>query len=154
MQSFSWPVLSQEELREQQKYLRPGEYQFQVIKCEHKSSKSGNPMFELTLKIWDATGSDYTARDWLLLTEDAIFKIKRFWQCVGKPEMYEKGNCTEKDFVDQVGHCKTDVKPSDDGEQMFVRIVSYIKPLDDKVVVKPSNISPALEDFVEDDISF
>ncbi len=154
MQSFTWPVLTKEELLEQQRYLKPGEYDFQIIGAQYRNSKSGKPMFELTLKIWDVTGDIYTAKEWLLLTKDFAHKIRGFWICVGHPEIYEKGQCKEDDFLDKQGRCKTDAEPSQDGETMFIRVKKFLKPEGDSIVVKPSTISPVVEDFVEDDIPF
>lgn len=152
MQSFSWQPLSQDEILAQKRNLDPGEYDFMVTSATLKTSKSGNGMIELILKIWDQAGKEYTCYDWLVAIPSMAYKAKHFWESVGNPEFYEKGSCLESDFMNTQGKVKTGLQKSEDGQRLNVRVVDYI-PLQQNVKSTSSTLPPA-NDFVEDDIPF
>lgn len=142
---FEYPVLSDEEMEAMKKRLEPAEYIFQVEGAENKISKSGNPMIELIITVWDDDGKTYKIWDWLIGTKNMFWKTKHFWESVGEPE-----KCTGKtfiaDFYNKSGKVKTGLRPDDKGNQKPF-IIDYVgNPV--------KNISLHPEVPFDDDIAF
>src|SRR5260221_9645948 len=100
---FDHAILSDEEIESLRKRLLAGEYPFEVIKAEKKLSKSsGNPMIELTLKIWDQEGNEFKQFDWITNSPKMAWKTKHFWESVGLPEKYNTKNLVS-DYENKCG---------------------------------------------------
>lgn len=78
--------------------MSKGEYSFEVIKSSRKTSKSGNPMAELQLRVWDDKGVEHYVYDYLVFSNINlnIRKVKHFCESVGLIEEYKKGSIPEE----------------------------------------------------------
>jgi hypothetical protein len=158
---FKWPVLTQDEILEQQKPIEPGDYKFRVDAAQFGiSSKTRNPQIALTLTILGPNGKEPTCFDYLIGTSEMAWKTKKFWQSVGNPEMYESGECSEQDFIGKCGIAKIRLVKSEDGEKLFVKIVNYlpfegIEMGSSKQIIQKENQSNSSDiELNDDDIPF
>lgn len=73
--------------------MESGIYDFEVIKSNKKTSKSGNPMAELNLNVWDKEGKQHVIYDYLVFSNIPlnIKKIKHFCDSTGLSKDYERG---------------------------------------------------------------
>lgn len=78
--------------------LAPGEYPFEVTNCEAKTSKAGNPMFELKLRVGDKA----SVYDNLVFTQAAFWKIDQFLRAVGAHP--GEGQSIDLEADDCIGH--------------------------------------------------
>lgn len=71
-----------------------GEYDFEVESAEDKTSKGGNEMIALTLKVWDHNGAAREIRDWLVNSDAAMcqLKIRKFCEATDLMEAYQDGS--------------------------------------------------------------
>lgn len=84
--------------------LPEGAYDFEVAKAIVKASKSGNPMMEVGLKIWDEHGATTYVYDYLMTNNIRMeFKIKNFCKALGLIDKYESGTIEETDCVGKCG---------------------------------------------------
>lgn len=113
---FEYPVLSEEEIDAQNEILKPGIYDFEVLKVSLKVSKtSGQPMLELNLRIWDENGRTYSLLDWFTTSPKMAFKIKHFWESVGEPEKYN-GSSRPQDFIGKTGKVITKIRKNNENK--------------------------------------
>lgn len=123
---FKYQVLSDEEIDSQRKILLPGTYNFEVMDSTGGNSKSGNHMITLTLKIWDHEGKEHVLKDWLVSHPGMIFKIKHFWESVGKPEFYNGAN-EPWHFDSQSGKLEIRIQKNKEDGKEYPKVYDYIK---------------------------
>lgn len=83
-----------------------GEYDFECVKAEEKTSKSGNPMIAINLKVFVGDGVQY-ANDWLMTTNPSMeFKFRHFCEATGLLQAYEAGRITPDDIKGVAGRVK------------------------------------------------
>lgn len=97
--------------------LLKGEGTFEVINAIGEkdglpltSEKSGNPMLKLQLKVWDSAGASRFIDDYLVFASTVMYKVKHFWDAVGKPEVFQSGKFTAQDCVGLTGKLKIDIQ--------------------------------------------
>jgi len=95
--SYQFLPLTEDELNSSD-LLEPGVYDFEVIKSEKKTSKAGNLMAEIQLKIWDKDGKVKFVYDYLVFSKVNlnIRKVKHFCDSVGLSDQYNKGSIPEE----------------------------------------------------------
>jgi hypothetical protein len=78
--------------------MEPGIYDFEVLKSTRKTSKSGNPMCEINVKVYGHDGSAKCFFDYLVFspTGMCIRKIKHFCESVGWGDKYKSNNIPEE----------------------------------------------------------
>lgn len=141
---MTYEVLTDEQIQEQSQrtILSPGVYDFEVSKAELRTSKAGNPMVMITLKVWDKEGKNHILNDFLVGTPKMSWKIKHFWESVSKPENYNGVLCAD-DCLGCAGKVTTGIEKDEKG---------YIKP---RVLDYDVSENEGKEDkFHDDDISF
>lgn len=94
---YTFNPLTEEEIQ-QSGLVKEGIYTFEVISAVRKTSKSGNPMAELQLNIWDDDGKTHLIYDYLVFSQIPmnIRKVKHFCEAVGLADRYEKGELPEE----------------------------------------------------------
>lgn len=94
--SYNFNPMTDEEL-ESYDLLKDGIYDFEVIKSTYKTSKSGNPMAELQLNVWDSNGKIFPVFDYLVFSQVKlnIKKISHFCKSVGLVDEFKKGSLRE-----------------------------------------------------------
>lgn len=88
---FSYQVMSENEAMQKRfNLLKDGEYDAIIVKSEDKTSSSGNPMMDMTLTVFDETGSSHQIRDFLVFTDTMMWKVIRCAESAGVMTEYEK----------------------------------------------------------------
>lgn len=92
--SYECNYLSDDEL---DALLPDGVYDFEVVKADRKTSRSGNPMCALTMHVWDKAGEKHTIFDFLVFSTAnmCIKKISRFSKSTGIYEEFKKSSLRE-----------------------------------------------------------
>lgn len=93
--------------------IDPGIYDFEVVKCEEKVSKSGNEMLKLTLRVWDMMGREHTVFDYLM--DSIAYKVKHFCDTVGLEEAYNAGGFKPEECQGRSGKAKIGIKEDKTG---------------------------------------
>lgn len=135
----------------------PGNYDFEVLKATKKVSKTGNPMAELQVQIWDAEGRTHNIYDYLVFSGVPlnIRKISHFCKAVGLKEAYDKGQLPE-DLYGYSGKCKVDVRdpqPNPNGGFYDKKnvIVDYLESSQEESAKRKE---AAVQKSVDEDIPF
>lgn len=144
--SFTFTPKSDEEIMAQN-LLQPGIGQYEVMSAILKMSKSGNPMIEMKIKVWDAAGSERIIYDYLINMPSMEFKIKHFCESCGLDEKYKDGRFTDMDCVQKSGRLRIGIQKDKSGNNYPDRncVVDYIKH--DPTLMKK-------EEFADDDLPF
>ena len=94
--SFTYNIMTEEEaLRERFQLMPDGEYDAYVERAESKISKSGNPMIELTLSVFDKNGHSKLIKDYLVASSHMQWKIIHFCNSAGLSKEYADGKFNE-----------------------------------------------------------
>lgn len=109
-EGYTFKPMSDEEIRAMN-LIPKGQYVFEVYASTRKVSKSGNPMCELNLKVWDGNGKVHIIYDYLVFytANMTIKKIKNFCEAVGLEEDYKKGILRE-DLRGMSGYVDIDIR--------------------------------------------
>lgn len=78
-----------------------GEYDFDVQDAVDKVSKAGNEMIQVTLRCYDANGSERLVADYLM--EQMAFKLRNFCAHTGLIGKYEAGTLEAADCIAKSG---------------------------------------------------
>jgi hypothetical protein len=101
--SFAFEPMSEEQIKSLN-FMEEGEYSFEVTKATQKTSKSGNPMIELQLKVWEKqNGGVKIIFDYLVSTKNMLYKIKHFCDSVGLEKEYLAGSFEAEDCIGRMG---------------------------------------------------
>ncbi len=130
-----------------------GIYKFKVKDALEEVSKKGNPQIKVTLGVTDLDGDERTITDYLLGSEQMIYKLKSFCEAIGMLAEYEKGSLEPSKMWDKVGHAnintsKGQAKPDGSGYYNDKNSVkSYIK-------ANSPEKSEKSDEFKDSDITF
>lgn len=84
---------------------------FEVLEAEDTTSKAGNDMIALKLRVWRPNGSTTMMRDWLLPNFPA--KLLAFAKATGMEDAYHAGAFSADDLIGKAGKLKVTVENSD-----------------------------------------
>ena len=114
--------------------LEPGVYDFEVTMAEDTTSKKGNPMIALTLRVF-GPDSAVVVRDWLLESGGFAFKTRHFARACGVIDDYEEGQLDANRCQGLTGRVQIIVEDRDEwGHQNRVR--DYGTPTEKKSAKK------------------
>lgn len=85
---------TEKQLREEM-LMPPDEYDATVIEAEDATSKKGNPMIALVLRVYRKDGRTAQLRDWLMPTMG--LKLLFFCEAAGLKDKYASGDVTADD---------------------------------------------------------
>lgn len=124
--------------------LPDGDYDFEVSKAEEATSKAGNEMLTLDLKVFNGDGSFRTVRDYLVSSDGGLRKIRGFAASVGLLDHYEQGDFGPFDILNAAGRCKIG-KDANPGYEPKNKVAYYLDPSKAKsgVVSAPTVRQPA-----------
>lgn len=111
--------------------LPPGEYDFEVASAAEKTSKNGNEMIELSLRVFPRDGSGARlVRDWLVSgTPMGDLKINRFCHCTGLQDAYFADELSAMLCEGQAGTLKLTITGSEQyGDQNQVKDYIVVVP--------------------------
>lgn len=97
----------------------PGTYDFEVMSAVETTSKAGNEMIKLKLRVF-VGGGEIHLYDYLVSTIQS--KLANFCDAIGKSDEYDAGEIKADDLVGACGKCKVgieDERKSDDGEKTW-----------------------------------
>ena len=89
----------------------PGEFDFEILEAEETTSKAGNEMIRLKLKVFSESGNFIIISDYLL--ESVAYKLRHACEAVGMVERYESGKLDAMDFQGKSGRLKLRIDKSD-----------------------------------------
>jgi hypothetical protein len=128
---------------------------FEVLEAEEKTSRAGNAMIALQLKVWRPNGQTTLVRDWLLL--DQMWKLHAFCAAVDKLAEYEAGEIDPFELKGVTGRAKIGVKPASGDYPAGNSVQGYIKAEGAASPAKaaPAKAAPArIPHKVDDEIPF
>lgn len=151
--SYNFKPMSDEEL-DAINLVPDGIYNFEVVKSTRKVSKSGNPMAELQLTIWDKEGRTHLIFDYLVFSDVNlnIKKVSHFSKAVGLHDEYLKG-CLPEELERYSGTAEIGIQeeqPKPTGG--FYARKNYVKEYLAKDKEKASTKKE--EPFFDDDVPF
>lgn len=153
MYAFSFIPRTDAEIQDikNRKLLSEGIYPFIVREVSPEVSKSNNPMLKVRLGIIDNQGNERSIIDYLLATDEMIFKLKHFCESIGFEEEYSKGSFDPLKAIGRSGSAKIGIQKGNirnDGtlfdDKNSVR--DYVKT--EFVQKKPVEIAPPLNDDI------
>lgn len=158
--SFDFTPLSDEEL-DLIDIIPEGEYDFEVIKSQRKTSKKGNAMCELQLRVFGNEGRNHIVFDYLVFSNVNlnIKKVSHFSKAIGIHDQYMKGSLPEE-FHSFSGRCLIGVQEEmpKDGGGFYPKkniVVDYVKRNgSSQVHAKQENKKIDIEDFKDDELPF
>ena len=106
---------SREEIA-REKLLKPGIYDFEVMRAEETTSRAGNAMIKLKVRVFH-DGGEAHIYDYLVSTQ--VEKLCAFCDAVGLSKEYDAGDVKSDDMEGRSGRAKIgieDEKPKEDGE--------------------------------------
>ena len=96
--------------------LKPGIYDFEVMRAEETTSRAGNAMIKLKVRVFH-DGGEAHLYDYLVSTQ--VEKLCAFCDAVGLSKEYDAGDVKSDDMEGRSGRAKIgieDEKPKEDGE--------------------------------------
>lgn len=100
--------------------LPAGTYDFEVVDAEEKTSKAGNEMIVVTLRVFDDDGGARFVTDYLM--EKMAFKLRHFCATTGLMDAYNRGALSASMCEQRGGKVVIQVEPekkSPDGTKTF-----------------------------------
>lgn len=127
-----------------------GTYDFEIVSAEEATSKAGNDMIKLRVKIFNDAGQSQTLFDYLM--ESVAYKLRHACEACGLLESYEAGELNAEDFEGKSGTCKINVQKDKSGQYPDKNgIADYMAQKGG--VAKPARPKPAADDL-DDSIPF
>lgn len=147
---------SDKELAEE-RLLPEGTYGFEISKGEDKTSKAGNEMIELLVRVFKEDGSFLLVTDYLM--EAIMYKVSHAAKACGLEDKYNAGTLHGEDFVGKTGQLKLGIQKDKNGTYPDKNVVKdYIVPKDGEESVVPKGSNKAAgnkpKDDLEDEIPF
>lgn len=119
--------------------LPKGVYFFEVTNAKDTSSKAGNDMMVLTLKVYNDEQSK-TITDYLVGQIDSMaYKIRHFAESIDMLTEYESGEMLAETVIGAAGQCKVDIDEKDPAFPPKNVIRDYVK----RVVKQGAPSTPA-----------
>lgn len=85
-----------------------GEYTFEVLEGEDKTSQAGNPMIELKIRVTNREGAIREVKDYLL--EQWPVKLRHAAEACGLVDQYDSGELVGADFIGKTGKLKLTIE--------------------------------------------
>lgn len=102
--------------------LPDGIYPFVVKAVEPQVSKSSIPMLKVKIVVVASDTDFRTIFDYLLTTEQMMFKLKHFCEAIGIEDKYNKGGFEPSDCIERSGKVKIGIQKGaakDDGSGFY-----------------------------------
>jgi hypothetical protein len=128
----------------------PGDYDFEVLKAEDQTSKSGNPMIYLKLGIYNGDAMRWHISDYLVAAMEA--KLRHFADTTGLLARYESGQLAAQDCVGRAGRVRLGIEQDKEGKYPDKSVVKDYcvrpaKPLPGPIA--PTVPTPPLEESID-----
>ncbi len=132
--------------------LPDGIYDYEVTEAVDTTSKAGNDMIKLQLKVFYGESSSRTIFEYLM--EASAAKLKQFCDSHGLQKAYASGDVRAGHCMDLTGKAKIVTEKGKGGYADANKIFAYIVPGGplDKAAVKP--VAASMPFIADDDIPF
>lgn len=141
--------------------LEDGEYDAVVKVSTQKPSKSGNIMAELILDVFDKQGQAHEVKDWLVFSNNMLWKLKHFCESAGLEKEYQAEQFHPGMAVNQHVRVKIITEIGNEipidklqGKPVGSRYPDRNKIEDYLVAVEKTQTTKALDEFINDEIPF
>ncbi len=112
---FQYQIMSEQEAMEERfNLLKEGEYDALVTASSDTQSKTGNPMMDMTVSVYDDNGKAHDVRDFLVFTKQMMWKIVHFADSAGLLKEYESGKLCSEVAINQRIRVKITVEPGNE----------------------------------------
>jgi len=139
---------------DEERLLPEAEYPFEISGAEEKTSKKGNEMIELTVRVFKPDGTFELVTDYIM--EAMPYKLLHCCETTGLKDKYNSGDLTADEFICKSGHLKLIIQPEGDWPAKN-SVKDYISSKDasgrDPNKPVPVKAKPAAADL-DDDIPF
>jgi hypothetical protein len=151
--SFNFKPMSDQEIDAylNRELLKEDVYPFMVKGVEQKISNSGNPMLKIHLGVMHE-GEERNIIDYLVATDQMMFKIKHFCEAIGVEDLYNSGTISPDACLKRSGKAKIGIQkggPKENGG--FYPDKNSVK---DYIKCEVSQIKKPDQDEFNDDIKF
>lgn len=141
----------------EERLLPEGQYPFEISGGEDTTSKAGNDMIKLTVRVFKDDGTFSLVTDYLM--EQMMFKLKHACDACGLSEKYKSGELLGSDFIGKTGELKLKIQKDTTGNYPDKNsIADYVVPKDGEEAKKPpkDNLDKLIDgdDDMEDEIPF
>jgi hypothetical protein len=92
----------------------PGIYDFEILGAEEATSKAGNDMIKLRVKIFNQSGGSQIVFDYLM--EAVAYKLRHAAEACGLLKQYEGGTLEAYDFEGKSGQAKVSIQKDKTGQ--------------------------------------
>lgn len=153
---FSFNPLSDAEINSLQNrdLLPDGVYPFVVETIDTQNSKSGNLMLKVRIGVFKDMNDKRSIIDYLVPTDQMMFKLKHFCESIGLIKEYENGSFVISSCINRTGKVRIGVQKGSakiDGTGFYPdknSVKDYVKA--EEKVVK----NPVVDSTLNDDIAF
>lgn len=151
---FSYKAVTEEEAQKSKEFplLPDGIYDFIVIESKFKTSRAGNPMIELKLRVTH-DGLEHTVFDNLIPTDRMIWKVRHFCAATGNLEKFEKETFNENDAMGSRGMMlvgNVGERPKDDGSGGVWKAKNVVDDYLTEEMIKQAEAKAGADGFVAD----
>lgn len=129
--------------------ISPGTYDFEVIDAQDATSKNGNEMIKLQVRIALPDGRFKIVFDYLL--EALAYKLGHFCEATGLEKKYQSGEFEAYDCIGKKGRLKIAIQVDKSGTYADKSVISDYLPTDEFVAAKDAKVAggigtPAFDD--------
>lgn len=151
-------VTEQEAMQARFQLLKEGIYDAVIASSSDSQSKTGNPMMDMTVSVYDDNGKAHDVRDFLVFTPQMMWKVVHFAESSGLSKEYESGALCSKVAVGKRVKVKIVVEEGSEIPQDKLKGKSLGSKYPDKnkiedYIKKEELPTPTMYEF-NDDISF
>lgn len=134
--------------------LPKGWYPFTINDATEKTSRAGNEMIEVNVRVYRGEGFSFV-KDYLMDTEFGAGKLRHISETCGVLVEYESGNLNADDLKGKEGFCKIAIKVDKDGKFPDQNnIQDYAPEIPGKKEVAEAGAVKSGDEASEDDIPF
>lgn len=157
------PISEQQAMAERFQLIKEGIYEAVITSSQDTQSKTGNPMMDMTVTVYDENGKAHDIRDFLVFTKQMMWKVIHFCDSAGILKEYEEGNLCSQVAIDkrvmvkviveegrEIPQDKLQGKPLGSKYPDKNKIADYIKRSEKQSAQAPTSDNPP--QFVDDDI--
>jgi hypothetical protein len=136
---------------------------FEVMEAEETTSRNGDDMIKLKIKVFNETGGSRTVYEYLLGTDSMQWKVRAFCAATGLLDQYETGELDAIDMEGRTGKAKLVIQKDKTGQYGDKNAIgSYIAHVEKpkaaavrKPEVRRAQVArPAPQDDLSDEIPF
>ena len=124
-----------------------GTYDYEIIEAEEQTSKAGNDMIALRVKLFNAQGSSIVVDDYLVDSPKAAYKVRHCAEASSLLGEYEKGELLARDLTHRTGKCKVVVSKDRNGQYPDKnQVADYLRP--DSAAPAAPKPAPSIDDEI------